>query len=402
VNAAPTAQYTGIALHTTGVRRAWLVGLIGFAITLAFAHGRSTPYNNYVLFANALLHGRIWIDWPGPYIDAVLFEGHRYIVNDPLPGILLLPLVAVWHLSANQTFLACVLAGVGTGAAWKLARNLGVSAFDADWLAAFMLLGTDLMWCAMLGDVWYLAHVSCAAFLLLALCELAGCGRPWLVAVFFALACASRFTVVLTLPAFVYWIAGGFAIQQRNLRALLPAALTWLPFALLWVAYNEVRWHVPWDSGHTIFFHQDVDVGDAVGEPFALDNVPMQLWSFFVQTPQIIRWAPFAVPPQSGEALTWTSPALALALFVRRPLPLVVSLWCAAVLASIPNFMYYVNGSIQFGMRHALDFEPFLLALMALAARRGLHWVWRILIAISSVMGIWGSWFWNTFYRPNN
>jgi hypothetical protein len=383
------------------VRRAWVVGLVGFVITAAFAHGRSTAYNNYVLFADALLHGRIWIDWPGPYIDAVLFENHRYIVNDPVPGILLLPFVAIWHVATNQTLLACVLAGVATGAAWKLARNLGVAEVDADWLAAFMLLGTDLMWCAMLGDVWYLAHVACATFLLLALGELAGRGRPWLVAFFFALACGSRFTVILTLPAFVYWFVYGFADAKRDWRALVPAVLAWLPFAVLWVAYNEVRWHVPWDSGHTIFFHQDVNVGDVVGSPFALQNVPYELWSFFGQGLEFLPQWPFVTPPQIGVALTWTSPALLLALFAWRPLPLIVSLWCATVLAAGPSLMYYVNGSIQFGMRHALDFEAFLFVLMALAARRGLHPVWRLLIAISVVMGIWGSWYWNTFYRTN-
>ena len=194
--------------------RPWLVGLLGAVVAALFAHGRSTPYNNYVLFADALLHGRLWIDWPGNYIDAVLFDGHRYIVNDPVPALFLLPLVAVWHLGTNQTWLACAFAGVGTGAAWQLARNLGVSAFDADWLAAFMLLGTDFMWCAMLGDVWYLAHVSCAAFLLLALAELSGRGRPWLVALYFSLACGSRLTVVLTLPAFAFWLASGFVVER--------------------------------------------------------------------------------------------------------------------------------------------------------------------------------------------
>ncbi len=381
--------------------RPWLVGLAGFVISAAFAHGRSTPYNNYVLFADALLHGRIWIDWPGSYIDAVLFDGRRYIVNDPLPGVLLLPFVAVWHTAANQTVLACMLAGVATGAAWQLARNLGTSAAIADWLAAFMLLGTDLMWCAMLGDVWYIAHVASAAFLLLTLCELAGAGRPIVVALYFALACASRFTVVLTLPAIVYWLTCGFAVERRRWRALVPAAIAWLPFAAVWVAYNEVRWHVPWDSGHTIFFHQDVDVGNVVGSPFGLSNVPMQLWSFFVQAPELLNAAPYVVPPQSGVALTWTSPALALAFFVRRPVPLVVALWCATLLAAIPSFMYYVNGAIQFGMRHALDFEPFLFTLMVLAARRKLPVVWRVLIAISIVMGVWGAWYWNAVYRAN-
>jgi hypothetical protein len=157
---------------------------------------------------------------------------------------------------------------------------------------------------------------------------------------------------------------------------------------------------VPWDSGHTIFFHQDVNVGDVVGSPFALANVPYQLYSFFVQGVQFVPDPPFAIPPQSGVALTWTSPALLLSAWARRPLALIVSLWCATILAAIPSLMYYVNGSIQFGMRHALDFESFAFVLMALAARRGLHPGWRILIAVSVVMGIWGSWYWNTVYRP--
>jgi hypothetical protein len=381
------------------VARAWLVGLIGFVVCVAFARGRSTPYNNYVLLADALLHGHVWIDWPGDYIDAVLFDGRRYIVNDPLPAVLLLPFVAIWHHAANQTLVACALAGVGTGAAWKLARNLGVGSGDACWLAAFMLLGTDLMWCAMLGDVWYLAHVSCAAFLLLALCECAGRDRPWLVAFYVACACFSRFTVILALPAFAYWVAAGFGTPKRELRALVPAALTLLPFALIWAGYNEARWHVPWDSGHTIFFHQDQNVGAAVGSPFDVVNLPYELWSFFVQPPQFVPGPPYAIPLQVGVALTWTSPALALAFFVRRPLPLVIALWCAAVLTAIPSFLYYVNGSIQFGMRHALDFEPFVYALVALHARRGLPGIAIVLISISIAMGIWGSWYWDAVYR---
>ncbi|MFN2461606.1 MAG: hypothetical protein ABR591_13120 [Candidatus Velthaea sp.] len=378
--------------------RAVFAGIAGFVISVAFAHGRSSPYNNYVRFADALLHRRLWIEWPGSYIDAVLFEGHRYIVNDPVPGILLVPYVALAGLAANQTLLACALAGVATAAGWQVARNLGVAAGDADWLAVFLLLGTDVMWCAMLGDVWYLAHVACIAFVLLALCELSGAGRPWLVAVWFALACGSRFTVIVTLPVFAYWIAFGFERRRTRPRALAGAMLTLLPFALAWFAYNEARWHVPWDSGHTIFFHQD-EIGGPSGSPFDVANLPYQAWSFFVQLPEFSAAAPFVVPTMSGVALTWTSPALALAFFARRPRSLVISAWIAAVLAAGPSFLYYVNGFVQFGMRHALDFEAFLFVLMALPARRGLHAVWIVLIAYAACVGLWGAWYWNAVYR---
>jgi hypothetical protein len=311
----------------------------------------------------------------------------------------MMPFVAIFGKSANQTLLACLLAGVATGAGWKLARNVGVSQINADWLAGFLLLGTDLMWCAMLGDVWYIAHVACIAFLMLALCELSGSSRPWLVVLWFALACGSRFTVIVTLPVFAYWIAFGFLEAKRNWRALVPAAVTLLPFALLWVGYNEARWHVLWDSGHTIFFHQDKQVGAEEGSPFSLGSIPYQLYSFFVQPLEFKSVWPYVVPDMIGVALTWTSPALALALFAWKPRRLVISVWIAALLAAGPAFLYYVNGFVQFGMRHALDFEAFLFVLMALAARRGLHWVWIVLIMYSMLMGLWGSWYWNMFYR---
>jgi hypothetical protein len=374
------------------------IGFAGFILTLIVAHGRSTPYNNYVLFADSLLHLHLWIDWPGPYIDAVLFDGLRYIVNDPVPSILLLPFVAIFGLHTNQTVLACVLAGVATGAAFSLFRRLGVSFDTALWLTAFALAGTDLLWCSMLGDVWFVAQSSAVAFTLLALNELAGKRRGWLVAFWFALAVGSRFTVVMALPVIAYWIAFGFTVPERRWAALRSATLTLVPFGALWVAYNLARWHVPWDSGHTIFYHEDA-IGSLNGSPFSLGNLPMQFYSFFVQQPTFGAVYPYVVPGQGGVALTWTSPALIIAFFARRPRMLIVSCWVAIVLVAAPSFMYYVNGFAQFGMRHALDFEPFVFVLMALAVRERMPFLAKAAIVWSVAVGMWGTWFWNVFYR---
>jgi hypothetical protein len=379
-----------------------VVGLLGAIVAMLVAHGRVTPYNNYVLFAYSLLHGHLWIDplWPGPAIDAVLFDGHRYIVNDPVPGILMLPFVAAFGLHANQTLLACLLCGVATGAAWALLEQLGVRTRIAAWLLVFFLLGTDLLWSAMLGDVWFIAQTGAVAFALLALVELAGARRGWLVALWYALAIGSRFTLVMALPVVLWWIGDGFLARERRPRALASGLLALVPFAALWVAYNFVRWHVPWDAGHTIFYHEDPYVGSSTGSPFSLQNVPMQLWSFFVLPPQWQPAPPYLVPSQFGTALWFTSPALLLALFARRPARLVAELWLATFLAAGPSLLYYVNGTAQFGMRHALDFEPFLLVLMGLAAASELWVIWRVLIVWSALVGAWGIWYWNTFYRP--
>jgi hypothetical protein len=261
------------------------------------------------------------------------------------------------------------------------------------------MVGTDLLWGSMLGDVWFIAQTSAVAFMLLALYELAGERRGWLVALWYALAIGSRFTVVMALPVVLWWTFDGFLVRERRPRALRGALLTLVPFVVLWVAYNVARWHVPWDAGHTIFFHED-SIGSPVGSPFSLRNVPWQLWSFFVLPPDHQHAPPYLVPSQLGTALTYTSPALLLALFARRPAHLVVSLWIATFLAAGPSLLYYVNGGAQFGMRHALDFEPFLLTLMALAATPKLGVVWRALIGWSAIAGLWGIWYWNAVVRP--
>jgi hypothetical protein len=135
------------------------------------------------------------------------------------------------------------------------------------------------------------------------------------------------------------------------------------------------------------------------GSPFRLEYLPFELTSFFVQTPTLLSSFPWLSPEFSGVALTWTSPALILAFFARRPVGWVLALWIAAVLTAIPNFLYYVNGFAQFGMRHALDFEPFLVALMMLAVRERFAWWGKVLIAYSVAVGLWGCWYWLTFVR---
>ena len=74
--------------------------------------------------------------------------------------------------SANQTVLALLLCGVAVGACWLTLEHLGVGRQPALWICAFLFAGTQLAWCAMLGDVWFIAHVASVACTFFALAEL--------------------------------------------------------------------------------------------------------------------------------------------------------------------------------------------------------------------------------------
>src|SRR5271165_296325 len=230
-----------------------LAGMLTISVVAQTLRPRATPFANYVFFADSLLHGHLWVDWPGPRIDAVFFNGKYFIVNDPVPGLFMLPLVKLFGLRANQTFLSVILCGVAVGAAWKLCANLGVSRRNSFWLVGFMLLGTDLWWCSSLGDVWFLAQTSAVAFTFLCLLELSGKNRGWIVALTFVLAVGSRFTMVMATPVIFYLCARGGLLGTGDVtpasirRRLLGVSAVFVPAFALWIAYNEARWGVPWD-----------------------------------------------------------------------------------------------------------------------------------------------------------
>ncbi len=383
-------------------------GIVATLITLIAGHFRSTPYNNYVLLADALLHGHTWIAWSGNYIDALAYRGRHYVIEGPVPALLLLPYVALAGTAANQTLLSAILCGIAIGGAWELGERLGLDPTANVWLTAFLLAGTDLLWCAMLGDVWFIAHVSAAAFTLLALVELRGKRRGWLVALWAVAAAGSRFSLVLAIPVYAaLLIAADPQLQSwRFCSARLRAVLLGFSGVLagagaLYAAYNFARWGTAADIGYTNWYHQD-SAGSPTGSPFRLQYLGYELWSFFAQRPDFSAAFPWIRPSYSGIALTWTSPALIFALWARKPRAFVLALWAAAILVAVPSFLYYVNGFAQYGMRHALDFIPFLYALIVLAAHARLPlWV-KALIAISCGASSYGVWYWDVFLRSGN
>ena len=220
-------------------------------------------------------------------------------------------------------------------------------------------------------------------------------------------------TTVPSVYAYLLWSGRGLSLCAEEALEAVPSWTRLRGFAAVctlalagWLGYNEAMWGTWNDIGHTLYFHQDA-YGQKTGSPFALAYVPYQLYSFFLRAPVFVEWLqrvqwPYLKADNAGIALTFTSPALILAFRARAPRVTVGALWAAALLVAVPNLLYYLNGWYQFGMRHALDFEPFLFVLMAIAVRERMS-VWGYaLCGYSAAVGTWGVWYWNTFMRTGN
>jgi hypothetical protein len=361
--------------------QAGLAGLVALGVLLIFSRGHVTTFNNYVLLADAWLDGHAWIHFPGDYIDAMPYHGKAYIVEAPLPAVILVPFVWGWGTGVNQTDLSIALGAVAVYGTWRAARLAGASRGWSAGIAAFGLLGTSLAQNAALGDVWFLAQVGGFAFTMLALAELLGAAAPWRVALWALCASFCRYPLLLAVP--IYALALWPQIRAKP-RSLIPAVLVGLAFALPSAYYNYIRWETPIDVGFTMFYKVMIAPGKYAPPAFSTIYLPMQIKNFFIEPPRIVHSPPFVAPTFVGMALTYTSPGLLLALAAPLRDRFVQLMWLATIVCAVPDFVYYTTGVAQFGARHALDFIPFMLVLMAFAVRTRVQW-WAIPLVAWSV-----------------
>jgi hypothetical protein len=400
------------------VRNGELIAVVAvaFVVALLSSHFRSTMFNNYVRLADAMRHGHLWIDYPGRWMDAALYNGKYYTVDAPFPALVMLPFVLLFGATANQTTVAIAIAALIIGLAQRLLVNLGVARTPRLFLLLFLFAGTDVWWCAELGDVWFLAHLCAMGAVFGALLELTGRRRGWVVGALALAAFFSRNCELFAIGFFAYALYTGdlarVAAEVRgeqfsdpvDRRKAFRSLGAWLLVGVIaWIGYNEAMWGTVVDIGHTIYFHQD-GWGEPTGSPFGLSYLPYQIYSYFMRAPVFLEYHqqftwPILNVDHSGVALTFTSPALVLALLARQPRRLVIALWLATAFVAAPDFLYYLNGWYQFGMRHALDFIPFLFVLMALAVRAKMPAWGMILCVYSAIAGAWGVWWWNVYMR---
>ncbi len=136
---------------------------------------RTNPYLHFVLQAQSWLDGQTSIPTPGyqdvmPILDSAgQSTGRGIIPFPPLPAWVLLPFVAVWHVSTNEQLLATIFAAVDVGISYWMLGKLPVRRSVRLSTSIFLGLGSVLWYAAAIGTTWFWAHIVALGCLLLSI-----------------------------------------------------------------------------------------------------------------------------------------------------------------------------------------------------------------------------------------
>jgi hypothetical protein len=232
----------------------------------------------------------------------------------------------------------------------------------------------------------------CAAFLFAVRGD-----RPWLLGAAVGLAALSRLPIAAATPALALLLARRTGAPFS--RVLVGVVAGGLPFALIYVGYNVLRWGTPLDAGYTL-----LAVGDSffTRGVFSLFYLPRHFVAIFLEPPQLDEntiW--FLRPGIKGMSLFFTTPAFVwifsgLRHVLRDQSTRLVAV--AALLALIPDILHGTVGFAQFGYRFSLDAQPFLVALAISGDARTADgwrsrpsWLFIAVIVVSIVINLYAT-----------
>jgi hypothetical protein len=422
------------SLTVAALIRVWTVTLLAAAVYLGIPaawRGPAAEPDKYVLLARSFLDLRL--DLPEPPRDlnelAPDDAGRWYVVYPPLPGLVLMPLVAVgmvsmvtWPITALAAALNVFLFDlliIRLSGFWLRLRR-PVNRLLLTLLFAF---GTMAWSVALMGRDWQLAHTLGVTFFLLAMLEHTGRRRWLLVGMWLALAGGCRPTMLLAGLYFcVAWYTSGgvyplcfenrrdkpggsstsggvYPLRFLNRRcepggSLVRFAVGPVCLVVVLMALNWARFGSPADFGYERMILQSP--GREMLETYGQFNwrlIPNNFYWFYL-APPTLRQAPdgatHLVFDPRGMSMFIATPAFLLIFFARLRRPIVRAAWCGILPCAIVLMMYFNTGYVQFGHRFGMDYLPLLMVLMAAAVPRRPTMGFVLLVVLSILIQSWG------------
>lgn len=361
----------------------------------------SNPYEQYVLLADALTHGRLHLIDPAPWLELARTAEGAYVIDPPAPALFHLPLVPIFGTAYDQTLVSVAVGAAAVGLVWVAARTLWPWRF-ALLMTVLVGLGTNLWWTSTDGALWTFAHVCAVFFSAGAFVAAVRGHHPFWVGVLVGLAGLSRLPVFLSAPFFAWLVyerrfrsdPGPKPLDPRVVRMVAAFGAGVGLFALLYLGYNLARFGTPFDAGY--FHEQYVDKPWFAEGLFDLSYIPRHLDAILFAAPEFRESFPYFHPSRFGVGLFLTTPAFLYA-FRARLGPRTVAAAASVGLVAVPILTYGATGWGQFGYRFALDWLPMLVVLTASGMEERVDGRKVAVVGLAVLANLWGVLSFNVF-----
>jgi hypothetical protein len=338
-----------------------------------------------------MLHGHFDLIRAPAHFELLRVAGHDYLAYGIGPSLLMLPFVALWGLDFHQALFSAVLAGMAVGFWWSILGSLDFRGSERAWLTTLFGLGS-LFWFygGRNGSTWSLTHVTVVFGLMLAIDEVVGQQRGWLVGLGVGLAVLARQPVLLSLPFFIGMLALEKTHKREFILAYLSFASTFGGLLLFDAYYNHTRFGSAFDNGYWRLILKSRDIGPRSWGLFNIKYVSQNARLYFLKLPDRLPNFPWFDPGLSGFSILLSTPALFLAIGADyRDRINLLALCCCLTIQGV-YLTYYWSGFAQFGCRYSLDYLPFVMLLAAAGARNFPRWMLRAATLAGIIIEIWG------------
>jgi hypothetical protein len=323
-------------------------------------HGES---NLHVLQAAAWLDGRLDIDHHA--VDVAEYGGRYFIPFPPAPAVVLVPFVAVFGSHAtNPPLVATLLFVLDVFVMRRLLVQLGVGESVRIGILIAFFAGSPL-WSSLLwtDGVWFFSHVVGVTFILLALTEVFGRRRGWLVGLLLGCAFLSRQFYIVSA---IFLIAALLRDREGSpaVRRLVGFAAGLGVCVLAYLVLNWARFGDPLETGYRYI---DLTAWPWIDQRvrehgiFSPAYIPFNITNFLINGVHLeftspdklqgVELSPF------GISLVAACPFIFVGLYANRRHLLVRAALVVVLLTGAAQTFYYLSGYGEYGgPRFALDY----------------------------------------------
>jgi len=358
--------------------------------------------DGFVPLADALLHGKLHIGPEYGYLEhAPGPEGGGYMPYPPAPVLFLLPVVALFGPTVDQSIAAAIIGAANILLLWLVFVRFDVAPMARCWLLAAFAFGSVHWWAAGEATVWLFAHLCAVFFALSALLLALSGSRPFLAGILLGLGAASRVPVGLTMPLYLAlygrWpVAWPPKFGAKSVRPLIPFLLGFSIPVLVTMAYNVARFGDPAEFGYNLVLNSE---GQSVlTESWyanginSLSYIPRNLNVMFLQTFDFVEEFPWFRPNWIGTSLILTTPILLWLFRAHGRNRLLIYGWISVATGLALVVTHGGIGWTQFGYRRILDVAPILWPMLGWVFRRGISIEARAAIVIGILVNAYGIW----------